>query len=371
MTKTWQTKAILVLGMLFSSLPGPAETPSPVILRFATVGDSRGEPGAKGNSPQDEIWLQATPVLSRILREIEEQRPQILVFNGDMIRGYTKDIGILDKQYAFWRGMVAGLMERGTYVLPVPGNHEVQVPLPQPGGGFAKRALETHEQAWRANMGDLILDRPRWNKSLGMPAAAWDTENAPAKGEDGISTDQRQLSYSLDVGPVHLAIINTDPVGFDGSVPLKWLQRDLGSARARGSRHIFVFGHKMPFTYFPNATGTAKEDGLEGHRELRDAFWDLIESSGATYICGHQHVYHASQPRRDHGGMAWQVIVGSGGSPLGIKPGQSNNPMDRMYAWALISVHQDGSVRAEVRGFDEQLGPTAVIERLELQPARN
>jgi hypothetical protein len=30
------------------------------------------------------------------------------------------------KQYGFWRGIVAGTLEVGTYVFPVAGNHEVQ-----------------------------------------------------------------------------------------------------------------------------------------------------------------------------------------------------------------------------------------------------
>ncbi|MFX5260792.1 metallophosphoesterase family protein, partial [Acinetobacter baumannii] len=40
------------------------------------------------------------------------------VVNSDLVRYYT--------QSAFWRGMVAPLMESGTYVVPVAGNHEVQ-----------------------------------------------------------------------------------------------------------------------------------------------------------------------------------------------------------------------------------------------------
>ena len=60
-----------------------------------------------------------------MLHEIEAQKPHALVFNGNMIYGYTTNVATLDKQYAFWRGMVAGLMPRGTYVLPVLGNHEV------------------------------------------------------------------------------------------------------------------------------------------------------------------------------------------------------------------------------------------------------
>jgi hypothetical protein len=33
-----------------------------------------------------------------------------------------------------------------------------------------------------------------------------------------------------------------------------------------------------------------------------------------------------------------------------------------MYAWAEISVHQNGVVRMQVWGFDEQLGATRLLE---------
>jgi hypothetical protein len=94
-----------------------------VVLSFATVGDSRQEPGTAGISPQDAIWLQNTQVWSRIMREVREQGPQMLFFNGDMIMGYAdgadaKSHETMNRQYGFWRGMVTQLLECGTYVVP-------------------------------------------------------------------------------------------------------------------------------------------------------------------------------------------------------------------------------------------------------------
>ena len=242
----------------------------------------------------------------------------------------------------------------------------MQVPTAGPDGRTIKLAVETHEGAWRRNMGDLILNTALWKRLTGSEATAWRVENRPLTGSDGISTNQEQLSYSFDVGPIHLAVINTDPVGRDGSVPLAWLQADLAAAKVRGCRRFFVFGHKMPFTYVPQGKKVPKEGGLEGRRDERDAFWDLVEAYSATYFCGHQHVYHASQPRLAEGGKAWQVIVGSGGSPFGFKPGQTGSPLDRMYAWASVSVREDGGVSVQVLGFDERLGPTRILESFEI-----
>ncbi len=349
----------------------------PVVFKFATVGDSRQQPKQPGNSAQDEKWLQATPVWSRILHEIEVQKPHALVFNGDMIYGYTTNIATLDSQYAFWRGMVAGLMERGTYVLPVPGNHEVQVPLTTADGKTEKKALVSHENAWRDNMGDLILNQSLWKSSTGTSATAWNIEHTPQIGTDGITTDQRQLSYSFDSGTVHITVLNTDPVGFDESAPIQWLSRDLAAAKVRGAKHFFVFGHKPAFTYFPtkapsnNANQTTKpfktRDESFGTREgLQAAFWDEMERYNATYFCGHQHVYHASQPRKNAGGSAWQVIIGSGGTPLGTPTHATDNPHDAMFAWAEVSVLADGNVDIAIHGFPDTRTKTVPLAQWRL-----
>ena len=198
------------------------------ILSFATVGDSRQDPATPDPttlplSGQDALWLQNTKAFSRILRSIEDQRSSLLFFNGDMIMGYGNAIlpadtstvtGIIGsdlvkfyQQYAFWRGAVAGLMENGTYVVPVPGNHETQWKA----GG--KKAQAANEDAWRANMGDLILDNARFSNLFGeQPSSVNVGDN---RSYDNLATDQTKLSYSFDFHGSHFAVINTDPVGND------------------------------------------------------------------------------------------------------------------------------------------------------------
>lgn len=354
----------LVIACLIVGGYGHAAANDPVVFRFATVGDSRAEPGDPKLSAQDAIWLQNSRVLARMTREIQTQAPQALVFNGDMIYGYSPERAMLDKQYAFWRGMMAQLLASGTYVLPVPGNHEVQLKVKNSRGETVKQASVGSEEAWRANMGDLILDLPLWAAITGTKPAAWSVGHAPAAASDGITSDQRQLSYSFDVGSVHLVVINTDPVGLDSSAPVEWLAGDLAAAQARGVKNIFVFGHKMAYTYTPG--GGKQEGGFDVRKQVRDAFWDLMEEYRATYFCGHQHVYYASQPRRASGGKAWQIIVGSGGSPLSVKMGSSTRAADRMYAWADVTAYRSGRVHVAVRGFDEALGPTRLIEEWDL-----
>jgi hypothetical protein len=355
--------SLLFAGLLLvGQVPGFGADSDPVLTSFATVGDSREEPSSK-LSRQDSIWLQNTRAWSRILREVQVQKPHALFFNGDMIRGYTgKDE--MNRQYAYWRGMITGLQEAGVYVVPVPGNHEVQERFTQD-GVTKKLARQANENLWRENMGDLIVDAERWNAAVGSHFSAFDPKNTPAiGGADPISTDQSQLSYSFDFAGAHFAVINTDPVGNDGHAPVAWLKQDLRAARARGARQLFVFGHKPAFTYFFKPG--IELEGLDIYPEHQQAFWQVIEDAGATYLCGHEHIYNMMQPWRDRGGHAWQVMVGSGGSPFSAKPSASANPEDRTYAWALVKVHASGKVEIDAYGFDDKYGPTRLLRHLDL-----
>ena len=328
----------------------------PVIMSFATVGDSRGDREAAIHK-QDQLWLQNTKALSRIMREIQGKKTQALFFNGDMIVGYTTDKGILNRQYAYWRGISANLMETGTYIFPVPGNHEVQEKSVNAKGKTEKVANGINEESWRENMGDLIVDALRWKNITGKEISAFDIDNAPMiGGPDNIQTPQSQLSYSFDVAENHFTVINTDPTGNDGHAPTYWLADDMQKAKDRGAKNFFVFGHKPAFTYQYKADiGT---DGIDKFPDNQAAFWTTIEQFKATYFCGHQHVFNTMQPTLANGGKAWQIMVGTGGSPFSVEKADSTHPQDRMYAWAIVKLHASGKVHLDAYGFDENYGKT-------------
>lgn len=392
-------------ALLLAATAALAQSTSPVVLTFSTVGDSRQDPinydqasvGAT-LSGQDATWLQNTKAFGRILRTVQSQKPQLLFFNGDMIHGYgwaefgyttnadqtringvTKstdpvpdaawttrtqvlgsDLMAFYKQYAFWRGLVAPVLETGTYVLPVPGNHETQCKACKPG----KVAKVANEEAWSANMGDLIVDATRFAAVTG--AAATNIAYGPAAGSspDGLTTDQKKLSYSFDAKGFHFVVINTDPVGGDSTAPVQWLTADFAAAKGRGVKKIFVFGHKPAYTYsYDAAPAVTAPAGLDaGDVTKRNAFWDLIEANGATYFCGHEHVYNISRPRSG----AYQVIVGAGGSPFDAKAGVATQhpATDRSYSWATVRLHADGSVDILGYGFDEHFGPTQLLDQI-------
>jgi hypothetical protein len=430
-----------ILAVSFSIVAATQAAPSyavtaadPVVLTFSTVGDSRQDaskvdatvltwpktgscPNPAGNgltpnpglSGQDCKWLQNTKAWTRIMRTIQSQKANLLFFNGDMIMGYgkasvpvnsragganetaktsptvtdivTSDLMQFYQQYGFWRGMMATLMETGTYVVPVPGNHETECKrcgLPDPNDPTkvigSKLAQVENENAWRDNMGDLIIDQTRFTNLLGAPAQGWDVNNAPTiNGADGVTTDQKQLSYSFDVGSSHFAVINTDAVGRDSYAPTNWLAADLSAARGRGAKSFFVFGHKP--AYFYSYFGSAAPDGTSS-LQVKDpnaakAFWDVIATYNATYFCGHEHIYHVENFLATTG-SAYQVIVGAGGSPFenlktAAVPPTSNLPLDRMYSWATVKVFQSGKVVMDTYGFDDTMvNPVVKLETIQL-----
>ncbi len=400
----------------------------PVVLRFATVGDSRQDPAhidpsQAPLSQQDYQWLQNSKAWSRLMREISARKAHLLFFNGDMIMGYGQasaagvatdsaasvlqsDLVRYHTQAAFWRGMVAPLIEAGTYVVPVPGNHEVQcksgatttpaglaVHIHQPQTWATvqcadldgqpvkgKLAMPANEDAWRTAFGDLIIDVPRMNTALPAGLTVQAISPSAPGAEDGLRTDQRQLSYSFDVGNNHFTIVNTDPAGADSSAPVQWLAQDLSTAKQRGARRFFVFGHKPAYSYLyaPDAPAAGLDTRVNatGHAANRDAFWGLIEAYGATYFCGHEHTFHMGRPQargadgRTRTSPSWQVLVGSGGSPFEMsKLGPGQPASDRHYAFASVAIHRSGKVRIEAFGFDERHGPTRQLGRIDL-PAR-
>ena len=435
-----------------------AQAADPVVFSFATVGDSRqdlkspdpttllaldpstgaGAPSLTGTLlPQDKEWLTNTQALAVILSGVQAQNPNLLFFNGDMIFGYGRptlptawangqpnswtsaqsvspDTVFEYVQYAYWRGMIANLFQTGTYVIPVPGNHETQcsysaapytAAAPNPncntaaqGNLTGKTAYAENENAFRANMGDLIQDlvtNIRFSNVSGVTAqnvsGLTSASAAVASANNGaITGSQIDLSYSFDVstsaGLLHFAIINTDPSGADGTAPSDWLAADLAAAKTRGAAKNFVFGHKPAFTYNYSAAsgGTVAAGGLDATApiSLRNAFWKVIAQYGATYFSGHEHIPNVSQnadPTGTYSNKPYQVIVGSGGSPFDDKlvgtcsstPGSCSepaltSPYDRFYAWALVQVHQSGSVSLQVNGFNEAFGPVQDLSQYDV-----
>jgi hypothetical protein len=427
----------------------------PVVFSFATVGDNRqdlkspdpttllavdpntgeGGPSLTGTLlPQDKEYLQNSLAWSTIQGGIQAQNPNLLFFNGDMIYGYGRptlpavwasgqpnswttsetvspDAFFEYVQYAYWRGTVSPLFNTGTYVMPVPGNHETQCSstaapytsgAPNPncdtaaqGNKTGKTAYADNENAYRSNMSDLVSDlvtNVRFSKVVGYNAlnvAGMTPTTAPiaSTNNGAITSNQAELSYSFDLQVtnkllLHFAVINTDPAGADSTAPSDWLAADLKAAKGRGADKFFVFGHKPAFTYNYAAAsnGTVAASGLDANPNiaLRDAFWSVITKYNATYFSGHEHIPNVQKfadPTKVNKGAAYQVLVGSGGSPFDDKLNGTcpsctepvlTNPYDRYYAWALVQVHKSGKVSLDLYGFSDDFGPTEKLRKYEV-----
>jgi hypothetical protein len=363
-----------------------------LVLTFSTVGDSRQDPKKPDPSTvpvsgQDQNWLENTKALTRMLRTIEQQKANLLFYDGDMIMGYgaavvpadtstvssivSSDLMQFYKQYGFWRGAVAGTMETGTYVFPVAGNHEVRCnsantkQCEQSG----KHAMVQNENAWRNNMGDLIFDDTRFQGIFGVKPSSED-DGSTSAAFDGVTSSQKQLNYSFDFRDSHFAVINTDPYLQDAHAPVNWPEQDLAKAKARGARHFFIFGHKPAFTYYYGAVTPlpTSPSGLDSDLVSREAFWNVVTRYGAIYFCGHEHIFHLSQHPSVNGQSAWQVLVGSGGSPFEAAPTDVtiNPSTDRDYAWVTVKGYDNGLVKIRGYGFDDHFGPTHVIGSLKV-----
>lgn len=354
---------VLVLVLILLAQTVAAARADEEVFRFAVAGDCRNNPEENGISAQDRLWTVNSAVYSRIMRDVAAAKAKVLFFTGDMIFGHSSDTCLMNRQFAFWRGMTATLLAAGTYVVPISGNHETREYVPGKDNGKQKQvAVAACENLWRENMGDLIMDAARFGALTGKTLAAFDPANTPPiGGPDGVTTDQSRLSYSFDAAGMHFAIMNTDAVGVDGTAPTAWLEKDLAAAKARGITRIFVFGHRPAFTF--KYAKNVKPVGLDEFPAKRDAFWKVIEKYGANYFCSHQHLYHAEKPGK---GKSWQVIAGSAGAPFAIKPDEVKRPTDRMHAWILVRVMQSGKALAETYAFDEALGETKLAESWEM-----
>lgn len=459
--------AVSVIGVTSAHEEERDRHEDPVVFSFATVGDSRTDPNkpdattllANPNPtsqggvpsltgtilPQDNEYVQNTQAFGAILAGIQAQNPNLLFFNGDMVYGYGRpslptawangkpnswtaaetvspDAVFEFVQYAYWRGMVANLFLNGTYVMPVPGNHETQCSYsaapyssskpnpgcdtPAQGNKTGKTAYADNENMFRFNTSDLVDDlvtNIRFSNVTGFfarnPNGLTETTAPQSSANNGpITSDQHDLSYSFDIEAhrgliLHFAVINTDPAGADATAPSDWLASDFAAAKQRGASKFFVFGHKPAFTYnYSAASGVAlAAAGLDTNLNsqsvpaLRNTFWSIITQYKATYFSGHQHTVNVAKyadPTGTYPGTPYQVVVGSGGSPFDDKlvgtcsstnpPGCTEpvltNPYDRYYAWALVSVHASGRVSLEVSGFNDDFGP---VRKLRLYDVPN
>jgi 3',5'-cyclic AMP phosphodiesterase CpdA len=223
-------------------------------IRFIVVGDTQAEYLGSTNKV----------VLSKIVRQAMSLEPatQFAVFTGDLIEGDDTDAVPADLQT--WRQIVDPFYQAnffGAKVYVTPGNHDMR------------------GEAYKTNWQNAFPEMP---------------DNGPE--------NEKKLTYSFDVGPCHLVVLNTDTPGDRRHmVDLDWLEADLV---ATTQPIKLVFGHEPAFPI-----GIHVGESLDVYPEQRDRFWAILGQYGVkAYFCGHEHIYD----RWIKDGVQ-QIITGSGG----------------------------------------------------------
>lgn len=312
------------------SLSDPVVDPNGVAYSFVTLGCNRVAAG-------DTIGNVSTANVAQLNKTFADiaalsPKPNYLFFTGDMVLGYTNDSTNLDKELKGWVALwqASPAAAAGIELVAVPGNHETE--------NVAKVATSPAERVWLRDLAPYI--------SHGG--------NGPAAGVDGYTTDQSKLTYSFDYKDAHFVTISTDGVGKDWHVPTTWVASDLAAARAKGQKHIFVFGHKPAYPY-----PTVPTDGLVFDQASRDLFWSSLNTNQVEgMFSAHNHVYYRFQPT----GKTWQIIAGNGGTALDATLDTTIPTTGAYFGFTLVQVLNSGRVILKSYGRDvPATGYTAAV----------
>ena len=289
-----------------------AATPSR--LEFVALSDSRSGAGAA----DDQYGGTNARVLRGLLLQAFQRQPELVVFVGDLVDGYTTSETSFRYELAMWQRTVAPFHAH-IPIYEVMGNHESLVDLWAPGWAVGRRG----EQSAEAIFAEHFVNP---------------TESSPEVPEG--DPPYRENTYSFDIGTTHFASVNSNywyrshpdheehphagnsqREGWVNDTTLAWLDDDLKAAKERGAKHLFVFTHEPAF---PN--GGHVRDAMWWHGRIpavvqqRNKFCRILGEHGVTAVFhGDEHNYSRTLIDDELvNGMehpTWQFISGGAGAP--------------------------------------------------------
>ena len=283
--------------------------------KFIVTGDSRGQVG-------DESGVNE-PVLSKIAAAIRDEKPEFVLFVGDLIYGQANrkalgDQGALDMihdEFNTWLKVMQPIYSAGIPVYAVRGNHETQQWHPNNPGH------KDHRPVWPKT-------REVWNEVFKGPLT--NPKNGPI-GEENITFSFLYDNIFIAGMDVYYYTPRPPFVNEDGSIDeyqfhrvnQKWLDTQL--AEAMGS-HIFTYTHEPAFKldHTDCLQGNSCPTMQINYSKSRNRFWESLRDAGArVYFCGHDHGY-AHVVVKDGDGNPdndiHQFSLGTAGAGKNLKP---------------------------------------------------
>lgn len=108
------------------------------------------------------------------------------------------------------------------------------------------------------------------------------------------ATADRNTWYAAAVGPVHIAVLDTEADGEDFRAQLRWLAEDLAGARAAGAEWLFVLMHR------PILSSSV---GSEDPRWAKALFPLIAEHGVDAVFWGHNHLFEHYEYRYGGNGL--------------------------------------------------------------------
>lgn len=282
--------------------------------------------------------------------QMARHSPDLLIFTGDLINGYTTREDDFRAQLRSWKRIYGPLWHE----LPIytgMGNHESLINILEDGTQVDKQGQQSAEAVFASEfvnpMNGPEPERP------GLP---------PYKGS----------VYSFDYAGCHFTQLNSDywysnrpeehsgnPFGRLLPGQLEWLEKDLMAARSAGARHIFVFVHEPAFPNGGHMQDSLWEGGGAEGVKVRDRFWSIVTQAGASAVfSGHEHNYSrtlidSKTPVHRNGTASpefarptWQITQGAAGAPFyprdSTAPWANNVKKFVAQTWSYCLIHVRG-----------------------------
>ncbi len=271
-------------------------------VRLVVTGDSRmswrlPETGGRVNRV-------AYRVVQEIMLALYRERPDAIVFTGDLVSGYARDTAFATLQLRTWLD-ATWPVSACVPVLPVMGNHDAAVTT-------IKLKDVQENPALRPWLGEAV-----WARIFTLPT------NGPRAPRG--ARPYAENVYYWDLGPARLIVLNSDYGYAEFSGPrghrkkprprVDHRQREWLQQVTRNLRKFAIVAYHEPA--YPVIAGHS----LDRYPEARDTLWQtLLETPVSLVFNGHEHLYARSvidstvDPRWHR--AITQVVTGRAGAPL-------------------------------------------------------